>query len=209
MILVNLLPHREEMRKRRKQAFLILLGMAAGAGLILGGLVWKYYDFRIDTQERVNKYIQAENAKLDSKIKEVQGVEAEIAALRDRQQAVESLQQERNDPVKLFNELAAKMPDGMYFTSLKQSDATVNLEGVAQSNERVSEFLRNLRDSPLFAKQPQLEQTLVQEISLSNKGKSRAYGFKMVLTLKKPQKPEFQKAAPGKSARVPAAASKK
>ncbi len=209
MILVNLLPHREEMRKRRKQAFLILLGLAAGTGLILGGLVWKYYDLRIDTQEKVNKYIQAENTKLDSKIKEVQGVEAEIAALRDRQQAVESLQQERNDPVKLFNELAAKMPDGMYFTSLKQSDATVNLEGVAQSNERVSEFLRNLRDSPLFAKPPQLEQTLVQEISLSNKSKSRAYGFKMVLTLKKPEKSEFQKAASGKSGRAPAAARKK
>ena len=209
MILVNLLPHREEMRKRRKQAFLILLGLAAGTGLILGGLVWKYYDLRIDTQEKVNKYIQAENTKLDSKIKEVQGVEAEIAALRDRQQAVESLQQERNDPVKLFNELAAKMPDGMYFTSLKQSDATVNLEGVAQSNERVSEFLRNLRDSPLFAKPPQLEQTLVQEISLSNKSKSRAYGFKMVLTLKKPEKSEFQKAASGKSGRAPAATRKK
>ena len=207
MILVNLLPHREEMRKRRMRAFQLLLGLAAVAGLAFGGLVWKYYDYRVDTQEAVNKYIRAENTKLDSKIKEVQGVEAEIAALRDRQQAVESLQEERNDPVKLFNELAARMPDGMYFTSLKQSGAAVSLEGVAQSNERVSEFLRNLQDSPLFAKQPQLEQTLAQEVPLSNKSKSRAYGFKMVLTLKKPEKPESQKAVSGKPVQAPASAS--
>ena len=208
MILVNLLPHREEMRKRRKQALQILLGLAAVAGLVLGGLVWKYYDYRINAQESVNNYIKAENTKLDAKIKEVEGVEAEIAALRDRQQAVESLQQERNDPVMLFNELTGKMPDGMYFTSLKQADAVVRLEGVAQSNERVSEFLRNLRDSPLFAKPPQLEQTLVQEITLSNKNKSRAYAFKMVLTMKKPEKLEPKKAPAGKPAKSPASANK-
>lgn len=85
--------------------------------------------------------------------------------------------------------------------------AAVSLEGVAQSNERVSEFLRNLQDSPLFAKQPQLEQTLAQEVPLSNKSKSRAYGFKMVLTLKKPEKPESQKAVSGKPAQSPASAS--
>ena len=126
MILVNLLPHREEARKRRKQTFNAMLGLAAVAGLVMGGLVWKYYDYQINTQEDVNQFIKAENAKLDEKIKEVKDVEAEIAALRERQQAVESLQQERNDPVLLFNELTSKMPDGMYFTSLKQTDGLVS-----------------------------------------------------------------------------------
>ena len=195
MILVNLLPHREETRKRRKQTFNATLGLAAIAGLLIGGLVWKYYDYQINTQDEVNLFIQNENKKLDEKIKEVKDVEAEIAALRDRQKAVESLQQERNDPVMLFNELTSKMPDGMYLTSLKQTDAVVSLEGMAQSNERVSEFLRNLRDSPLFAVPPKLEQTLVQEVTLSNKSKHQAYSFKMLLTLKKPEKPEDKAAA--------------
>lgn len=185
MILINLLPHREEARKRREQDFHARLLLAVIAGLVLGGLVWKYYDYQINVQEEVNQYIEAENKKLDEKIQEVKDVEAEIAALRERQQAVEGLQQERNTPVKLFNELAAQMPDGMYFTSLKQTGAAVNLEGVAQSNERVSEFLRNLRDSPLLERQPQLDQTLIQEITLSNKSRSRAYAFKLVLTLKR------------------------
>ena len=200
MILVNLLPHREEARKRRQQTFHAMLGVAALAGLLIGGVVWKYYDYRINAQEEVNQFIKDENAKLDDKIKEVKDVEAEIAALRERQQAVESLQQERNDPVMLFNELTSKMPDGMYFTSLKQTDALVSLEGVAQSNERVSEFLRNLRDSPLFAAPPKLEQTLVQEVTLSNKSKHQAYSFKMVLTLKKPEAPDAKKGAAKKPA---------
>ena len=204
MILVNLLPHREEARKRRKQTFNAMLGLAAVAGLVMGGLVWKYYDYQINVQEEVNQFIKAENAKLDDKIQEVKDVEAEIAALRERQQAVESLQQERNDPVLLFNELTSKMPDGMYFTSLKQTGALVSLEGVAQSNERVSEFLRNLRDSPLFAVQPKLEQTLVQEVTLSNKSKHKAYNFKMVLTLKKPENPDAKKGAPGRPAQASA-----
>lgn len=195
MILINLLPHREEARKRREQDFHARLLLAVIAGLVLGGLVWKYYDYQINVQEEVNQYIEAENKKLDEKIKEVKDVEAEIAALRERQQAVEGLQQERNTPVKLFNELAAKMPDGMYFTSLKQTGAAVSLEGVAQSNERVSEFLRNLRDSPLLERQPQLDQTLIQEITLSNKSRSRAYAFKLVLTLKRMEETGQKKGA--------------
>lgn len=195
MILINLLPHREEARKRREQDFHVRLLLAVIAGLVLGGLVWKYYDYQINVQEEVNQYIEAENKKLDEKIKEVKDVEAEIAALRERQQAVEGLQQERNTPVKLFNELAAKMPDGMYFTSLKQTGAAVSLEGVAQSNERVSEFLRNLRDSPLLERQPQLDQTLIQEITLSNKSRSRAYAFKLVLTLKRMEEADQKKGA--------------
>lgn len=195
MILINLLPHREEARKRREQDFHVRLLLAVIAGLVLGGLVWKYYDYQINVQEEVNQYIEAENKKLDEKIQEVKDVEAEIAALRERQQAVEGLQQERNTPVKLFNELAAQMPDGMYFTSLKQTGAAVNLEGVAQSNERVSEFLRNLRDSPLLERQPQLDQTLIQEITLSNKSRSRAYAFKLVLTLKRMEEADQKKGA--------------
>ncbi len=208
MILVNLLPHREEARKRRKQAFNAMLGMAAALGLALGGLVWFYYDRLISNQEEVNTFIKAENAKLDIKIKDVEGVEAEIAALRDRQQAVESLQQERNDPVKLFNEVSSKMPDGLYLSTIKQVNEIVSLEGVAQSNERVSEFLRNLRDSPLLAKPPQLEETKAQDITLSNKNKGKAYGFKITLTLKKLEKADPKKVPAGKAPAPGASASK-
>ena len=198
MILVNLLPHREEARKRRKQAFNTVMGMAAAAGLALGGMGWLYNNMRISNQEGVNAFIKSENERLAIKIKDVEGVEAEIAALRERQKAVESLQQERNDPVKLFNELSAKMPDGLFLVSIRQTNDQVEVQGIAQSNERVSEFLRNLRDSEMLAKSPQLDETVVQDIALSNKGgKSRVYSFKMVLTLKKPEKPGEKKVSAG------------
>ena len=205
MILVNLLPHREAARKRRQQMFNVVLGMAGVAGLALAGLVYAYYQILISQQEGVNTFIKAENSALDVKIKDIQNLESEIAALHERQQAVEGLQQQRNDPVQLFNELAAKLPDGAYLTSIKQTKDTVAIDGVAQSNERVSEFLRNLRDSTLLAKSPQLEETTVQDVTLpNNKGKSKAYGFKMTLTLKQPE----TKDAPAGKPRAPASANK-
>lgn len=187
MILVNLLPHREEARKRRKQTFNVHLALAALAGLVLGLLAWMYYGQLISAQEDANRFIKAENTKLDEKIKEVENVEAEIKALRDRQNAVETLQQQRNDPVKLFNEMTGKMPDGVYLVSIDQKGDVVNLQGVAQSNERVSEYLRNLKDSELLAKQPELQESLVQQVTLSNKRTTTAHGFKMALTLKAPE----------------------
>lgn len=185
MILVNLLPHREEARKRRKQTFNLHLLFAALAGLVLGLLAWTYYNQQISAQEETNGFIKAENAKLDEEIKEVLRVEEQIAALRQRQSAVESLQKQRNDPVKLFNEITSKMPDGVFLTVISQKENVVDLQGVAQSNERVSEYLRNLKGSELLAKQPQLKESLVQEVELSNKRKTTAHGFKMSITLKK------------------------
>lgn len=193
MILVNLLPHREEARKRRKQTFNLHLALAALVGLVLGLLGWMYYDQQISAQEATNRFIVAENAKLDEKIKEVIEVEDEIKALRDRQLAVESLQQQRNDPVKLFNEITSKMPDGVFLTAIDQKGDVVNLQGVAQSNERVSEYLRNMKDSELLARQPQLVESLVQEVTLSNKRATTAHGFKMALTLKKLEQEEGKK----------------
>lgn len=187
MILINLLPHREEARKKRKQTFNVHLVFAALAGLALGLLAWTYYGQQISAQEETNRFITAENTKLDEKIKEVLEVEAEIKALRDRQQAVEGLQQQRNDPVKLFNEVTAAMPDGVYLVSIDQKGSVVNLQGVAQSNERVSEYLRNMKDSELLARQPELRETLVQEVTLSNKRTTTAHSFKMALTLKTPE----------------------
>lgn len=197
MILINLLPHREEARNKRKQDFHVRLLLSVVAGLAVGGMVWKFYDYQINAQERVNRHFEAANAKLDEQIEDVKEVEAEILALRERQQAVEGLQQDRNTLVRLFNELAAKMPDGMFFTSMKQTGAAVALEGVAQSNERVSEFLRNLKDSELLDRQAQLDQTLVQEISLSDKRKSKAYAFKLVLTLHTKEDAEQQARSSG------------
>ncbi len=197
MILVNLLPHREEARKRRKQSFNLHLVLAALAGLALGLLCWMYYGQLISAQEDTNRFITAENAKLDEKIKEVLKVEEEIKALRDRQLAVESLQQQRNDPVKLFNEITSKMPDGIFLTSINQKDNVVNLQGIAQSNERVSEYLRNMKDSELLARQPQLFESLVQEVKLSNKRTTAAHSFKMALTLKKLEQEDGKKPKKG------------
>ena len=207
MILINLLPHREAARKRRKEAFQATMFASFLVGLAIAGAVYWWFQMMITNQQERNAFLQGEIKVLEEQIKEIATIEDEIAALRARQKAVEDLQSDRNLPVHLLNELVRQVPEGAYVTSIKQTEQVIAMQGFAQSNERVSEFLRNLQDSPLFAKQPQLEQTLAQEVPLSNKSKSRAYGFKMVLTLKKPEKPESQKAVSGKPAQSPASAS--
>lgn len=185
MILINLLPHREAARKRRKDVFNLLLVLSAVVGAALGGLIYGYYEFLKSQQQRVNNHIAEENAKLDEQIKDILTLEDEIAALRERQKAVEDLQQRRNDPVRLFNEMTAKMPDGLYLTNIKQTAQVVELLGTAQSNERVSEYLRNLKDSDLLEGSPRLDETASAEIVLPGKtAKSKVYRFKIVLTLK-------------------------
>ncbi|MDB5773502.1 MAG: PilN protein, partial [Burkholderia sp.] len=154
MIKINLLPHREERRKQRKAAFFRLLAISAlaGAGIALG--IGGYIAAQIANQDQRNAFITAENARLDAQIKEIATLKQEIEALKARQQAVEDLQSDRNQPVYLMDELVKQVPEGIYLRSFKQENQRVVLNGVAQSNERVSELLRNLGNSSPWLERP-------------------------------------------------------
>jgi type IV pilus assembly protein PilN len=198
VILINLLPHREAARKRRREGFFVSLGIAAAVGLLIAGGVYLWYAAQIADQQSRNTVLQNEIKKLEAQIKEVATLQAEIAALRARQQAVEDLQADRNLPVHLLNELVKQLPDGVYLTSLKQNNEVVSLTGVAQSNERVSELLRNLGNNSKWLTRPELVEIVAGIVNLGPKDQRRVANFTMRVRLLRTS--EAQKAASGASA---------
>jgi type IV pilus assembly protein PilN len=177
VILINLLPHREVARKKRKDNFNATLGLSALVGGLLAGLAFLWLSGQISTQQDRNLMLQTEIKQLDNQIKDIASLEAEIAALRARQQAVEDLQADRNLPVHLLTELTRQLPDGVYITSMRQDNQLVTLQGVAQSNERVSELLRHLaNETPWFAK-PDLVEIVAGNVSLTPRDIRRVSNF--------------------------------
>lgn len=204
MILINLLPHREERRQRRKQAFFVGLGLSAAAGALVVGLWYLVLQQLISTQEQRNAYLSNEIRDLESQIKDIADLRGEIESLKARQKAVEDLQTDRNMPVHLLNELVRQTPEGIYLTSIKQSGQTVNVVGIAQTNERVAEFLRNTANASPWLERPEL-----LEIKQSNAGgagrdknassnQNRLFDFSVRLSMKRPQEPQ-----PGSAASAP------
>ena len=177
MILINLLPHREAARKRRRDAFNVTLGLALLVGLVIAGLIYLWYQAQISDQQGRNAYLQGEISKLETQIKEIANIEAEIAALKARQSAVENLQADRNLQVHLLNELVKQLPDGTYITSLKQENQSIAITGVAQSNERVSELLRNLSDNTPWLAKPDLVEITAGTVALSPRDQRRVANF--------------------------------
>ena len=133
----------------------------------------------IAAQQERNTLLQAEIKVLESQIKEIANIEEEIASLRARQKAVEDLQSDRNLPVHLLNELVRQIPEGAYVTSLKQTEQVIAMQGVAQSNERVSELLRNLTDNTPWLSKPELVDIVASNIALSSKDQRRVSTFNL------------------------------
>jgi type IV pilus assembly protein PilN len=185
MILINLLPHREVARKRRRENFYASLGAAAMLGLLMAGAAYAWFGTQIADQQLKNGYLQTEISRLEAEIKEISTLQAEIAGLKARQQAVEDLQGDRNLPVHLLNELVQQLPDGVYLSSMKQEDRVVTLQGTAQSNERVSEMLRNLGGSPWLVR-PELVEITAGTVALSPRDQRRVANFTMRIGLKRP-----------------------
>jgi type IV pilus assembly protein PilN len=205
VILINLLPHREERRKRRKAAFFTGLGIAAAMGLVIVGLWYTVLEQLTSTQRARNDFLGAEIKKLDTQIKDIATLKAEIEALKARQKAVEDLQTDRNIPVYLLNELVKQTPEGVYLTAIKQADQVVTVSGVAQTNERVSEFLRNTLYNSPWLERPELVEIKAANVKEAKGDQRRLFDFSMRLTLKRPQA-----AAPAASgASAPAAAARK
>lgn len=194
MILINLLPHREAARKRRRETFFASLGVAAVAGALLAGAGFVWLQTQIELQQSRNALLQSEIKKLDAEIKEISSLQAEIAALRARQQAVEDLQGDRNLPVHLLNELVKQLPDGVYYTGMKQDNQVVTLQGMAQSNERVSELLRNLSSNSPWLSKPELIEILAANVTLSPRDVRRVANFKLRVDVKRPTDNKADKA---------------
>lgn len=184
MILINLLPYREARRKQRKDAFLagLVLSALAGAGIVLLG--WLLLQNMISNQRERNTYLEQENARLDEQIKDIATLKAEIEALTRRQQAVEALQGERNLPVHMLNELARLAPEGVYFTSVKQTDKSVQLTGMAQTQERISELLRNTSRDAQWLLNPQLGEIKLAPVSTNARDAKRLFEFTMKVSIK-------------------------
>jgi type IV pilus assembly protein PilN len=204
VILINLLPHREAARKRRKEAFFISLGAAALLGGLICGAVYVWYQAQISSQQNKNTFLQGEIKKLETQIKDVATLQAEIASLRARQQAVEDLQSGRNMPVHLLNELVKQLPDGVYVNSMKQDGTNIALSGVAQSNERVSELLRNLSNNSTWLMRPELIEIVASSVTLTPRDQRRVSNFSIKAQIRKPA--DVEKTAAGASAPVGAPA---
>lgn len=219
MILINLLPHREEKRRQRKQAFFMALGVAAVAGLLVVGGWYSVLQQMKAAQASRNETLRAEIKKLDNQIKDIAQLRTEIEALKARQKAVEDLQVDRNTPVYLLDELSKQAPEGVYLTTIKQNGNVVTVGGVAQTNERVSEFLRNtLYNSPWLEK-PELVE--IKAASVQGRDKDRAassdsrrlFDFTLRLSIKRPPSAALDGAAadgpaPGGKTGTPAKAAK-
>jgi type IV pilus assembly protein PilN len=204
VILINLLPHREETRKRKKIAFFIGLGAAAVAGLAIVGGWYVIVDQLKAVQQERNQFLSAEIAKLDKEIKDIATLKAEIASLVARQKAVEDLQIDRNLPVHILNELVKQTPEGMYFTLVKQDGQVLSVSGIAQTQERVSEFLRNTAYNSEWLVSPELVESKAATLTAANKEQKRLFDFSVRLTVKRPQD-KVPAAADGASApRAPA-----
>ena len=178
---INLLPHREDRRKRARQHFALLAGLAAALGLVIVGAVHVFNAQRIGDQAGRNAFVKIEIAKLDKQIDEIKKLKDEIAALLARKQVIETLQADRAQTVHLLDELVSVMPEGIYLRTFRQRGLRVNVVGYSQSNARVSTLMRNIDSSPW------LERPELVEIRATNVGNKRVSEFNLNFSLKRVQ----------------------
>jgi type IV pilus assembly protein PilN len=184
MIRVNLLPHREEKRKRRQQQFGVLAGLAAVAGLLVAAAVWVFLDQQVSQQQANVAYMKAEIDKLDKQIEEIRKIREETASLLAKKQVVEGLQSNRSEPVQLLDQLLRQLPEGVYLKAIKQTGPKVNIAGYAQSNARVSTLMRNLGASP-YLENPELVE--IKAVPAPDKSGNRVNEFNMNISIKRAQ----------------------
>ena len=179
MIRINLLPHREEKRKARRQQFILFSAIAALGGLLVWFIGHSVIVGYVDGQDQKNAMLKEEIALLDKEISEIKGLREQAEALLSRKQVIESLQTNRTEPVHIFNELARQIPEGLYLKSLKQTGSRINITGYAQSNARVSNLMRNLDASPY------LQNAELIEVKASVLNTRRVSEFNLNVTLER------------------------
>jgi type IV pilus assembly protein PilN len=184
MIRINLLPHREAKRKQKQTAFAALMALGGLAGVALVLVIGGYNASRIATQNERNLVLKNANAELDTRIKKIANLKSEIEALKARQQAVEDLQGDRNQPVYLLDELVRQMPEGVYLKSFKQDGQRVVLNGYAQSQERVAELLRNLAGNSPWLERPDLSEVRASTLA-QGKSARKVVEFTLAVAIKR------------------------
>ncbi len=181
MMRINLLPHREVRRKQQQQQFFIALGIVAAIGAALTYSAYYYLGNQFDEQVARNKYLTEEIAKVDKDIAEINRLKDQTASLLARKQVVETLQSNRSETVLLLDQLVRQLPDGMYLRSVRQQGAKVAINGVTQSQARVSTLMRNLESSQ------KLTNPALVEIKALQQGTTRANEFTMNVTIVRPK----------------------
>lgn len=157
MIRINLLPHREEKRRARRQQFYAFAGIAAAISAVLVFLIYSIIGGYIGAQEEKNAFLKREIAQLDQQIEQIKRLKEQSQALEARMRVIESLQRDRAEVVHLLSDLAIQLPEGIYLKSIKQDGTKVGLVGYAQSNARVSTLMRNMEASPWLERPNLLE----------------------------------------------------
>ena len=177
MTRINLLPWRELLRKEREREFYSIAGGAAVLMLLVIVYIHFHMSGVIESQNGRNTFLSDEIKKVEEQITKIKGLESEKSQLLARMKVIEELQGQRPQMVHLFDELVKALPDGVYFTSLKQTGNNVTIEGIAQSNARVSAFMRNI-DASHWLTQPKLN--VIQSLD----GKDAPKGSKFILDIK-------------------------
>lgn len=180
MARINLLPWRAERRKQRQKEFGAMVALGALAGLVLWFLVNAYYNNQIDGQNERNAYLQDQITQVDAKIKQIEDLDKQKSRLLARKEVIEQLQANRSQMVHLFDSLVRTIPDGVVLTSIKQEGEKLTLEGLSQSNARVSTYMRNLEGSGWMTK-PELS-----VIEAKSELKGLPYAFSLSVTLANP-----------------------
>jgi type IV pilus assembly protein PilN len=188
MAKINLLPWRAERRKQREREFYLMLGMAAMAAVAVVVLWYLWMDARLYNQDNRNAYLKNEIQQLDKKLTDIKQLEETKSKLLARKQIIEQLQANRSQMVHLFDELVKTIPDGVRLTSLKQSGDVLTLEGVAQSNASVANYMRNLDNSP-WLKRSDLQQT-----EAKGNDKRDRFQFALTVRLTSPEEKEKERA---------------
>ncbi len=176
MTKINLLDWRTARRQQRKQQFTLLIGATFLASAVIVAIAYFAMDAAISHQQERNKILQTEITALDKQIKEIQELQKVKANLLARMRVIEQLQQSRSATVHFFDEIINTLPDGVYLTGVKQSGGEVTLDGIAESNGRISAYMKNLDSSPWF-KDPKLV-----VIRTSDKNRLRSSEFQLKVT---------------------------
>jgi type IV pilus assembly protein PilN len=198
MAKINLLPWRAERRKQRQQEFLTMLAAAAVVGILISVLIAAYYMSQINTQNKRNQYLTDQISLLDKQIAEIAELDKKKAGLLRRKQVIEELQASRSQMVHLFDELARTIADGTQITSLQQNGNDLTLLGRAQSNARVSSYMRNLEASG-WMQNPDLD---IIELRGSDPALPNEFSLKVQLKNPEDTKPG-EPGAPGVDAGAP------
>lgn len=205
MIRINLLPHREAKRKQKQAAFVVLLALGALVGAAIVLMVGGYNATQISIQNERNNVLKQASAQLDEQIAEINTLKDDIEALKARQQAVEDLQADRNQPVYLLDELVRQAPEGVQLRTVKQDGQRVVLGGTAQSQERVAALLRNLSSGSPWLERPDL--TEVKAATLGRGGR-KVVEFTLSVTIKRPRDAGAETDTEAAGGNAPAAKSK-